>query len=139
MASPGDIVAEIAYLQQGGAIVTVRGSPAEGLFALGPIYIPHAVIRVLQASGQYAWPLLRRHVEGEWGTLSLWRSLDKARVKSDRNWMITRVAAGRNLQAIRTNEGRVVSTWETMNGDRLCIITHLGSGGYTTFLASRGG
>jgi hypothetical protein len=139
VASPGDIVAEIAYLEQCGAVVTLRGLPEGALFEPGHIYIPEAAIRVLEASGQYAWPLLLRHVEGEWGTLGRLRTTKEADVTRDGDRMITGNATGLNLQAIRVNEGRVVSTFETANGDRLCIITHLGEGGYTTFLVSGGG
>jgi hypothetical protein len=139
VATPGDIVAEIAYLEQGGAVVTLRGLPAGALFELGHLYVPEAAIRVLEASGQYARPLLLRHVEGEWGTLGRLRTTKEAGVTPDGDWMSPGNATGLNLQAIRVNEGRVVSTFELANGDRLCIITHLGEGGYTTFFVSSGG
>jgi hypothetical protein len=138
MVTPSDIVAEIAYLEQGGAIVTLRELPAEALFELGDIYVPEAVIRILEASGQYARPLLLRHVEGDWGTLGQLTKTKEAGVMPDDEWMITGHATRLNIHAIRVNEGRVVSTFDLTNGNRLCIITHLGEGNHTTFLLSGG-
>jgi hypothetical protein len=137
--TPGDIVAEIAYLEQGGAIVTLRQLPAGALFELGQIYVPRAAIRVLEASGQYARPLLLRHVEGNWGTLGRLRTTEEAGGMPDADWTIPGNPTELNLHAIRASEGRVVSTFDLAKGKRLCIITHLGEGGYTAFLVSDGG
>jgi hypothetical protein len=135
-APPGDLVAEIAYLPQGGALVTLRGLPAGALFEPGPIEVPEAVIKVLERSGRYAWPFLLRHVEGDWGVHGWAEAAGGSGVKSDKGRALRHDAAGRNVRALQMKEGRVVSEFETTDGDRFWIITHMGAGGYTTFLVS---
>jgi hypothetical protein len=119
---PSGVVAEMAFLEQGGAIVTLQGLPAGACFALGPIYVPEAAIRALEKSARYAWPLVLRHIHGDWGAFGSREG--------------TGAVARQNLRAIQRDEGRVVSEFGLANGGRLWIITHLGEGGYTTFLPS---
>jgi hypothetical protein len=135
-ALPGDLVAEIAYLAQGGALVTLRGLPPGALFDLGPVHVPEAAICVLERSGRYALPLLLRHVEGDWGAYGRLEVARGVGVPAGRT--PGRNGAGRNLRALQLREGRVVSEVETADGDCFWIITHLGAGGYTTFVVSGG-
>src|SRR5262249_39098136 len=111
-----ELVAEIAYHNRGGALVTLRGPVPGALFEFGPIEVSTAAMTRLESAHLHAWPLLLRHVACAGAPDA--------------------TTTERNLRAIRMKEGRVVSEFRTPNGGLLWIITHLGNGGYTVFLVS---
>src|SRR5262249_11833113 len=137
--SPGDVVAEIAYLERGGALVTLREPLTEALFDPGQIHVPETAIRVTEPLGGSAWPLLLRHVEGDWGAFGRAGTARGAGVRLGGDRAVIGDVARQNLEAIQRNEGRVVSEFAAVNQGRLWIITHLGEGGDTTFPTSDGG
>ena len=109
------LAAEMAYCAQGGAVVLFQESIPEALFELGPIEVTNEAMKALERAKLHAWPLLLRHVAGE-------SAPDPT-------------TARLNREAIQRKEGRVVSAFQT-SSTVLWIITHLGEGGYTTFLVS---
>ena len=111
-----ELVAKITYHNRGGALVSLRGPVPGALFEFGTIEVSNAAMTAMESSHLYAWPLLLRHVACAGAPDA--------------------TTTERNLRAIRMKEGRVVSEFRTSNGCQLWIITHLGDGGYTTFLVS---
>jgi hypothetical protein len=132
----GEVVVEIAYLERDGAVVTLRGLPPGALFDTGPIHVPASAMRALETSRRCAWPLLLRHVRGDWGAFGGWGTAGEGDMEPDGARAPPPDTARRNVQALQSNEGRVVSEFATAEGGPLWIITHLGEGGYTTFLVS---
>jgi hypothetical protein len=133
-ARPSDDVVEIAYLERGGALVTPRGVPAGALFDLSEIYLTEAAIQTLGKTGKYAWPLLLQHVQGDWESGGRMEEATQSSGKGVRMIPSASGWAARNSSAIRTMEGRVVSEYGTSRPGRVGVITHLGEGGYTSFV-----
>jgi hypothetical protein len=71
-------------------------------FSLGPVYATPGALELLKRAGVNAWPLLKRHVNGDWGDVSPedaqenelsvregFRILSSYRLAGEKVWIIT--------------------------------------------------
>ena len=80
------------------------------LFNLGHITATPGAFAALQECGLIPIPFLARHACGDFGVVD----------EEDR---------GRNLEAIRGHQGRILSAYDLPNGQRIWIITNLVAAG----------
>jgi hypothetical protein len=122
------------FLDQGGAVLTLRGELPGALFPLGKITVTAGAVAALAEASQHAVEFLMRHVKGDWGAVG---HCDKTELTADeerRGWEATDDPAKINKWSLLNRRDRLMSEYATARGRRLWVITDLEGRSATTVL-----
>jgi hypothetical protein len=122
------------FLEQGGAVLTLRREPEGARFPLGKVTVTPGAVAALAESGQHAVAFLTRHACGDWGEFGQCEQVELTEDERRRGWEATDDTAKINQWNLLNRQDTIMSEYRTDRGRRLWVITTLGRGGGTTAL-----
>jgi hypothetical protein len=122
------------FLDQGGAVLALRGELPDALFALGKITVTTGAVEALADASQHAGEFLARHVRGDWGAFGRYDAIQLTADERRRGWEATDNSGKINKSNVLNRRDRVMSEYQTGQGTRLWVITSLNGGGTTVLL-----
>jgi hypothetical protein len=125
---------EPLFLDQGGAVLTLRQDLPGARFALGKVTVTAGALAALAEAGQHAVAFLERHVRGDWGAVGHCDAVQLTEDERRRGWEATDDSARINLWNLLRGKDTLLSEYVTDRGQRLWIVTCLDRGGGTTVL-----
>ena len=96
-------------LDQGGAVLALRGELPDALFALGKLTITAGAVEALADSSQHAGEFLARHVRGDWGEFGRFDAIQLTDDEQRRGWEATDDSGKINKSNVLNRRDRVMS------------------------------
>jgi hypothetical protein len=109
--------------ERGGVVLTITQDLPGALFPLGTVRITPGAVEVLGQAGQYAAGFLLRHVTGDWGSAGKADAIKITDAEVRAGSLGTDDDGKLNAIALRTGEGRILSSYRTARGARLWCLT----------------
>jgi hypothetical protein len=122
------------FLDQGGAVLTLRRELEDARFTLGKVTVTAGAVAALAEAAQHGVTFLARHVRGDWGKFGVCDGIELTEDERRRGWDATEEDAKINKSNLLNRRDRIMSEYQTGCGKRLWIITSLDQGGATTVL-----
>jgi len=122
------------FLDQGGAVLTLRSELQDARFALGKVTITTGAVEALADASQHAVEFLVRHVRGDWGNYGHCDEIQLTADERQRGWEATDDSGKINKSNLLSRRDRVMSEYTTSLDRRLWVITCLDGDGGTTVL-----
>jgi hypothetical protein len=126
--------ADRQFLEQGGAVLTLRREPEGARFPLGKVTVTPGAVAALAESGQHAAAFLTRHACGDWGEFGQCDQIELTEDERRRGWEATDDSGKINKWNLLNHHDTIMSEYRTERGKRLWVLTALGRGGGTTVL-----
>ncbi len=125
---------DLQFLEQGGAILTLRRDLPDARFSPGKITITAGAVAALAAASQHAVEFLACHVRGDWGGNGHCDEIELTPDERERGWEATEDSGKINKSNLLHGRDDIMSTYQTSRGDPLWVITRLGKEPHTTVL-----
>src|SRR5262249_47060442 len=122
------------FLEQGGAILTLRREPEGARFPLGKVTITAGAVAALGETSQHAIEFLARHARCDWGEYGHCDQIQLTADERHRGWEATDDSGKINNVNLLNGRDRIMSEYQTGCGTRLWVITCIDRGGGTTIL-----
>jgi hypothetical protein len=122
------------FLAHGGSLLALRQPPDGALFPLGKITVTPGAIAALADAGEHAAAYLLRHVRGDWDACGMCEQIELSEDERRRGWEATEDGGKINKINLIKGWAKIMSMYETANGEPLWVITELEGDGGTTVL-----
>src|SRR5262249_41804310 len=125
---------EQLFLNEGGAVLTLRQDLPGARFALGQVTLTAGALAALAEAGQHAASFLERHVRGDWGAVGHCDAVQLTGADGRRGWEATDDWAKITLWNLLRGKDTLLSEYVTGGGQRLWVLPRLDRGGGTSVL-----